>query len=57
MDKYFDIQGLEALNIYLTSGVEGQVDYKKFYLYSLVTPSTSIEVSTVTQIEKKLFFD
>ena len=38
-------------------GVEDQVDYQKFYLYSIVTHSTAIEGSTVTEIENQLLFD
>ncbi|MDE6537369.1 MAG: Fic family protein [Muribaculaceae bacterium] len=47
----------EALKAYLASGVEDQVDYQKFYLYSIVTHSTAIEGSTVTEIENQLLFD
>ncbi len=57
MDKYLDIQIEEALKAYLASGVEDQVDYQKFYLYSIVTHSTAIEGSTVTEIENQLLFD
>nr|WP_285828379.1 Fic family protein [Bacteroides acidifaciens] len=57
MNKDLDIQIEEALNAYLTSGVEDQVDYQKFYLYSIVTHSTAIEGSTVTEIENQLLFD
>ena len=57
MDKNFDIQIVEALEAYLASGVEDQVDYQKFYLYSIVTHSTAIEGSTVTEIENQLLFD
>lgn len=57
MNNNLNIQIEETLKAYLASGVEDQVDYKKFYLYSIVPPSTSIEVSTVTQIENKLLFD
>ena len=42
MDKVLDIQIEEALKAYRTSGVEEQVDYQKFYLYSILTPSTAI---------------
>ncbi len=52
-----DIQVAETLKAYLASGVEGQVDYQKFYLYSIVTHSTAIEGSTVTEIENQLLFD
>ena len=57
MNKDLDIQIVEALKAYLASGVEDQVDYQKFYLYSIVTHSTAIEGSTVTEIENQLLFD
>lgn len=38
-------------------GIEGQIDYNKFYLYSLITHSTAIEGSTVTELENQLLFD
>ena len=57
MDKNLNIQIIDALKAYLASGVEEQVDYQKFYLYSIVTHSTAIEGSTVTEIENHLLFD
>ena len=48
MDKDLDIQIEEALKAYLASGVEEQVNYQRFYLYSIVTHSTAIEGSSVT---------
>lgn len=57
MDINLDIQIEETLKAYRASGVEDQVDYQKFYLYSIVTHSTSIEGSTVTEIENQLLFD
>lgn len=57
MDANLDIQIEEALKAYSASGVENQVDYQKFYLYSIVTYSTAIEGSTVTEIENQLLFD
>ncbi len=57
MDKNLDILIAEAVKAYLASGVEEQVDYHKFYLYSIVTHSTAIEGSTVTEIENHLLFD
>lgn len=42
---------------YKASGVEQQVDYEKFYLYSLVTHSTAVEGSTITEVENQLLFD
>lgn len=57
MDANLDIQIDDALKAYRASGVEKQVDYQKFYLYSIVTHSTAIEGSTVTEIENQLLFD
>lgn len=37
--------------------IDQQIDYDKFYLYSLITHSTAIEGSTVTEIENQLLFD
>ena len=51
-------QELEALLIqYKNLGIYGQIDYEKFYLYSIITHSTAIEGSTVTEIENQLMFD
>lgn len=47
----------ETINRYIDSGIEQQVDYEKFYLYSLITHSTAIEGSTVTEVENQLLFD
>ena len=33
------------------------VDYDKYYLYSLITHSTAIEGSTLTELDTQLFFD
>lgn len=57
MDTNLNIQIEEALKSYLASRIEDQVDYQKFYLYSIVTHSTAIEGSTVTEIENQLLFD
>ena len=57
MDANLDIQIDDALKAYRASGVEDQVNYQKFYLYSIVTHSTAIEGSTVTEIENQLLFD
>lgn len=42
---------IERLNI------KKQIDFDKFYLYSLITHSTAIEGSTITEIENQLMFD
>lgn len=38
-------------------GIDKQIDYDKFYLYSLITHSTAIEGSTITEIENQIMFD
>lgn len=38
-------------------GISDMIDYDKFYLYSLITHSTAIEGSTVTELENQLLFD
>jgi len=48
---------LDTLNEYKTLDIENQIDYKKFYLYSIITHSTAIEGSTVTELEAQLLFD
>ena len=57
MDANLAIQIEKALRTYRASGVEDQVNYQKFNLYSIVTHSTAIEGSTVTEIENQLLFD
>ncbi len=37
--------------------IDKQIDYDKFYLYSIITHSTAIEGSTVTEVENQLLFD
>ena len=48
---------LKVINEYLSLGIDRQLDYGKFYLYSIITHSTAIEGSTVTEIENRLLFD
>ena len=38
-------------------GISEQIDFDKFYLYSIITHSTAIEGSTVTEVEAQLLFD
>lgn len=45
------------LERYKQLGIDSQIDYEKFYLYSIITHSTAIEGSTVTEIENQLLFD
>jgi Fic family protein len=46
-----------ALAKYRSLHLEEAIDYKKFYLYSLITHSTAIEGSTLTEGETALLFD
>ncbi len=48
---------LRLLEEHHSLGIAEQIDYQKFYLYSLITHSTAIEGSTVTEIENQLLFD
>jgi len=48
---------IQVLDEYKRLGIAEQIDYDKFYLYSLITHSTAIEGSTVTEIENQLLFD
>lgn len=45
------------LNEHKRLGIAEHTDYDKFCLYSLVTNSTAIEGSTMTEIENQLLFD
>ncbi|WP_407443308.1 Fic family protein, partial [Fibrobacter sp.] len=48
---------IKILKDYKDLRIDEQIDYNKFYLYSLITHSTAIEGSTVTEIENRLLFD
>lgn len=48
---------LETLSEYRRLGIPDQLDYSRLYLYSIVTHSTAIEGSTVTEVENQLLFD
>lgn len=48
---------IAVLEEYKRLGIQQQLDYDKFYLYSIITHSTAIEGSTVTEIENQLLFD
>ena len=50
-------QLLALLERHKELGIDSQIDYEKFYLYSIITHSTAIEGSTVTEIENQLLFD
>lgn len=38
-------------------GISEAVDYEKYYLYSLITHSTAIEGSTLTELDTQILFD
>ncbi len=48
---------LQMLNRHSELGISSQIDYDKFYLYSIIVHSTAIEGSTVTEVEAQLLFD
>ena len=47
----------KILDEYYSLGIKEQIDWEKFYLYSIITHSTAIEGSTVTEVEAQLLFD
>ncbi len=59
MTQFNDIssQLLTTLAEHKQLGISDMIDYDKFYLYSLITHSTAIEGSTVTELENQLLFD
>lgn len=54
MDVNLDIQIDDALKAYRASGVEEQVDYQKFYLYSIVPHSTVIEIRSEVRVSSEI---
>ena len=47
----------QFLDEYLSLGIKDQIGWEKFYLYSIITHSTAIEGSTVTEVKAQLLFD
>jgi Fic family protein len=47
----------ELVGRYRQLGIAQQLDYDKFYLYSIITHSTAIEGSTITELENQIMFD
>lgn len=47
----------ELVKEYRALGIDQQLDYDKFYLYSIITHSTAIEGSTITELENQIMFD
>ena len=54
MAQNLDIQTAKVLMAYLASGVEDQVDYQKFYLYSIVPHSTVIESRSEVRVSSEI---
>ena len=48
---------MKLLNRHRELGISEQIDYDKFYLYSIIVHSTAIEGRTVTEVEAQLLFD
>ena len=48
---------MKLLDRHRELGISEQIDYDKFYLYSIIVHSTAIEGSTVTEVEAQLLFD
>ncbi|WP_455070657.1 Fic family protein [Prevotella histicola] len=48
---------LDILEEHDRLGFQKQIDYNKYYLYSIVTQSTAIEGSTMTEVDNQLLFD
>ena len=47
----------DVLARYSELGIAQQLDYEKLYRYSIITHSTAIEGSTITEVENQLLFD
>lgn len=54
-DIWQEIEGL--YREFQELGISQSVDYEKYYLYSLITHSTAIEGSTLTEMDTQLLFD
>ncbi|MBQ6725881.1 MAG: winged helix-turn-helix transcriptional regulator [Bacteroidales bacterium] len=48
---------VDIIDEYSRLGIDQQIDYAKFYLYSIITNSTALEGSTMTEEENRLLFD
>ena len=56
MDKIWN-KLLKLNEEYISLKLSDMVDYNKFYLYSIITHSTAIEGSTLTELDTQLLFD
>ena len=57
MKQEYKEQLVSLLQQYKELGIAEQIDFDKFYLYSIITHSTAIEGLTVTEVEAQLLFD
>lgn len=57
MEKGLEKELLAIYKEFNKLGVINQIDYAKFYLYSIITHSTAIEGSTITEIENYRLFE
>ena len=57
MDKNIWQEIEELYREFQKLGISQSVDYEKYYLYSLITHSTAIEGSTLTEMDTQLLFD
>lgn len=57
MDQDIWKEIVELNQEFIELGISQSVDYERYYLYSLITHSTAIEGSTLTEIETQLLFD
>ena len=56
-EKDLSSELLLTVQDYYSLGINNQINWEKFYLYSIITHSTAIEGSTVTEVENQLLFD
>jgi Fic family protein len=54
-NKWLEIES--AIERHKALNLSEAIDYDKFYLYSIITHSTAIEGSTLTEIETQILFD
>lgn len=54
MAQNLDIKAAKVLMAYLALGVGDQVDYQKFYLYSIVPHSTVIEIRSEVRVSSEI---
>lgn len=47
----------DVIKGYRSLGIPDQIEYDKLYLYSIITHSTAVEGSTISEIENRLMFD